>query len=221
MKTPKKILLPLYYKKKSRRALSKKQKKLIKINLKKFLFDKEKVKKSENILEIGFGYGENLVNFSINNPEKLIIGCEVYEPGIANLINKLESKKINNVIIYPENIFYLFDKLKKNSIDQIFVLFPDPWPKKKHFKRRIVSQIFLEKIYKVLKKNGLILISTDSVNYLESILINFFINKNFIWHDKKVIDCYKRPKELIESKFERKATIKGNKKYFLKFKKKC
>ena len=126
-------MLPLYYKKKSRRALSKKQKKLIKINLKKFLFDKEKVKKSENILEIGFGYGENLVNFSINNPEKLIIGCEVYEPGIANLINKLESKKINNVIIYPENIFYLFDKLKKNSIDKIFVLFPDPWPKKKTF----------------------------------------------------------------------------------------
>ena len=112
-------------------------------------------------------------------------------------------------------------KLKKNLIEKIFVFYPDPWPKKKHFKRRLISKLFLEKIHKILKKNGLIFIFTDSENYLNAILIEFFLNQNFLWINKKVLNCYERPEELIESKYEKKATMKGNKKYFLKFKKIC
>ena len=90
---------------------------------------------------------------------------------------------------------------------------------KKHFKRRLISEILLKKIHKILKKNGLIFISTDSADYLNVILIKFFLNKNFLWVNKKITNCYKRPKKLIESKYEKKAVMKGNKKYFLKFKK--
>ena len=221
MKKLKKTLQPLFYKKKPRRSLSKKQKKLLKFTLQKFLFEKEIINNNKKLLEIGFGYGENLIHLSKNNPDTLIIGCEIYEPGIANLVEKIEAENLKNIYIYPKNIFSLFDNLQKNSFQKVFILYPDPWPKKKHFKRRLISEILLKKIYKILKKNGLIFISTDSADYLNVILIKFFLNKNFSWVDKKIINCYKRPKELIESKYEKKAVIKGNKKYFLKFKKIC
>ena len=220
MKKPKKTFLPLFYKKKPRRPLSKKQRKLLKFTLQKFLF-KKKIVNNKKFLEIGFGYGENLIHLSKNNSDTSIIGCEVYEPGIANLVEKIEIEKLKNIYIYPKNIFSLFDNLEKNSFQKVFILYPDPWPKKKHFKRRLISEILLEKIYEILKKNGLIFISTDSSDYLNIILYTFFLNKNFLWVNKKITNCYKRPKELIESKYERKGIIKNNKKYFLKFKKIC
>ena len=220
MKKPKKKFLPLFYKKRLRRPLSKKQRKLLKFTLQKFLF-KKKIVNNKKFLEIGFGYGENLIHLSKNNSDTSIIGCEVYEPGIANLVEKIEIENLKNIYIYPKNIFSLFDNLEKNSFQKVFILYPDPWPKKKHFKRRLISEILLEKIYEILKKNGLIFISTDSSDYLNIILYTFFLNKNFLWVNKKITNCYKRPKELIESKYERKGIIKSNKKYFLKFKKIC
>ena len=220
MKKPKKKFLPLFYKKRLRRPLSKKQRKLLKFTLQKFLF-KKKIVNNKKFLEIGFGYGENLIHLSKNNSDTSIIGCEVYEPGIANLVEKIEIEKLKNIYIYPKNIFSLFDNLEKNSFQKVFILYPDPWPKKKHFKRRLISEILLEKIYEILKKNGLIFISTDSSDYLNIILYTFFLNKNFLWVNKKITNCYKRPKELIESKYEWKGIIKSNKKYFLKFKKIC
>ena len=222
MKKSKKKLLPLFYKKKPRRTLSKKQGELLKLPLQKFLFNKEKIQNSKkNFLEIGFGYGENLINLSKNNTDKLIIGCEVYEPGIANLVAKIESENLKNIYIFPENIFSLFSKLKKNSIEKIFILYPDPWPKKKHYKRRLISNVFLNKINRILRINGIVFVSTDSKDYLSVILNEFLINKNFLWVNKKITNCYNRPKELIETKYEKKANIKNNKKYFLKFKKIC
>ena len=221
MKKSKKTLLPLFYKKKPRRLLSEKQKKLLKFNLKKFLFKKNFSTKKKIFLEIGFGYGENLINLSINNNNKIIIGCEIYEPGLASTIDKIEKKKLKNILIYPKNIFTLIDELKRNSIDKVFMLYPDPWPKKKHFKRRLISKIFLKRLHKILKKNGMTLISTDSLSYLCAIFYEFSLNPNFEWANKDASDCYKRPLEMIKSKYERKADIEGNDKYFLKFKKIC
>ena len=219
MKKNKTNSYPVFYKK-LRRQLSKKQQYLLKYTLKKYLFKNSKTSKKK-ILEIGFGYGENLINLSKKNSDKLIIGCEIYEPGIASAVEKINNEGLKNTFIFKENIFLLLRKLKKNYIDKVFILFPDPWPKKKHFKRRLISNKFLIQVCKILKKKGLIIISTDSENYLKSILKEFFLNKNFLWVDRKTADCYKRPKELIESKYEKKATLKNNKKYFLKFKKMC
>ena len=223
MKNLKKKLIPIFYKKKSRRSLSKKQKELLKFTLQKFLFKEKKIENSKkNFLEIGFGYGENVINLSKNNIDKLIIGCEVYEPGIANLVTKIESENLKNIYIFPENIFSLFSKLKKNSIEKIFILYPDPWPKKKHYKRRLISNVFLNKINRILKINGIVFISTDSEEYFNVILNKFLMNKNFLSINKKILNFYnKRPKELTETKYEKKANIKNNKKYFLKFKKIC
>ena len=186
MKKSKKILIPLFYKKKPRRPLSKKQKGLLKFTLQKFLFKKEKVQNSKKrFLEIGFGYGENIIHLSKKNGDKLIIGCEIYEPGIANLVSKIESENLKNIYIFPENIFSLLSELKKNSIEKIFILYPDPWPKKKHYKRRLISSVFLNKINSVLKTNGIVFVSTDSEDYLKVILNNFYWIKIFCGLIKK------------------------------------
>ena len=213
--------MPLFYKKRPRRSLSKKQKKLLKFTLQKFLFEKEIINNNKKLLEIGFGYGENLIHLSKNNPDTSIIGCEVYEPGIASLVEKIESENLKNIYIYPNNVFSLFDNLEKNSFQKVFILYPDPWPKKKHFKRRLISKIFLKRLHKILKKNGMTLISTDSLSYLCAIFYEFSLNPNFEWANKDAADCYKRPLEMIKSKYERKADIERNDKYFLKFKKIC
>ena len=217
----KKNLKYFFYKKKSRRKLSQKQKRLLKKNLKEFFFKKQTKNNKKFFLEIGFGYGDNLLFLAQKNIDKIILGCEVYEPGIANLLDKINIKKIKNILIYPENIFSLFEKIKKNSIDKIFILFPDPWPKKKHHKRRLISPFFINEINKILKKEGIIFITTDSKDYLEVILKNFFLNKNFFWLNKTVKDCYTKFNDINESKYEQKANFNKNKIFYLKFKKIC
>ena len=130
MNKTKTILKPLFYRRKPRRSLSLLQKNLLKFNLKNFLFDKKKIKKKKKFLEIGFGYGENIINLAKKNPKKVIIGCEVYEPGITNLLKNIEKENLKNILIFPKNIFILLNKLEQNSIEKIFILYPDPWPKK-------------------------------------------------------------------------------------------
>ena len=126
----KKEINPVFYSRNSRRRLSSKQKKLIEINLKKYLFRGLKKKSHKVFLEIGFGHGENLINLAKKNKNNLILGCEIYKPAIAKIIEKIEEKNLKNILIFTEDIFLLFKKIKKNSIEEIFLLFPDPWPKK-------------------------------------------------------------------------------------------
>ena len=142
MNKTKTILKPLFYRRKPRRSLSLLQKNLLKFNLKNFLFDKKKIKKKKKFLEIGFGYGENIINLAKKNPKKVIIGCEVYEPGITNLLKNIEKENLKNILIFPKNIFILLNKLEQNSIEKIFILYPDPWPKKKTLQKKINNKSF-------------------------------------------------------------------------------
>ena len=220
VKLYKKKINPVFYLKNPRRSLSAKQKKLIEINLKKYLFHKLEKKPKKVFLEIGSGYGENLINLAEKNKNSLILGCEVYKPAVAKLIEKIEEKNIKNILIFIDDIFILFKKIKKNSIEKIFLLFPDPWPKKKHHKRRLVSESLIKNFEYILTPKGQVYLSTDSNEYLKVIFDNFFCNDIFIWVNNKPNECFIRPKILARTKYENKADLNLNKKYFLKFEKK-
>ena len=103
----KKEINPVFYSRNSRRRLSSKQKKLIEINLKKYLFRGLKKKLYKVFLEIGFGQGENLINLAKKNKNNLILGCEIYKPAIAKIIEKIEKKNLKNILIFTEDIFLL------------------------------------------------------------------------------------------------------------------
>ena len=158
------------------------------------------------ILDIGSGKGENALYLAQKFPQKLIIACEVYTDGNINLCNKLVKKNINNVKIFDKNILILLDNIHlKIFLDEIWVLFPDPWPKKKHNKRRLINDIFFNKVYSKIVFNGKIIIVTDSIPYFISILSSIYKSKLFKWINDKPKDWQYSSTDLIKTKYYEKA----------------
>ena len=121
------------------------------------------------ILEIGFGNGENTSFLASKNPNALIVASEVYLSGIGSLLNNIAKNSLKNIKIFDQDVRELLFKLPNKIFDEIYIICPDPWPKARHHKRRLIKNDFLKILAKVLKKNGTAYISTDWQNYAESI----------------------------------------------------
>ena len=187
--------------------------------LKNYLFKSISINQ-EVILEIGSGNGENVIKLCKSNPKKLIIACEVYLDGNASLINKLESEKCSNIKIYEKSCFSLFKIIKNFSLSDIWILYPDPWPKKKHYKRRLISEKFIKNLYNLLNKNGRIYISTDSPDYFIDILVKFYKSKVFNWKNDRPIDWSQPFKKMAKTSYFLKAEKNKHKSNFMIFEKK-
>jgi tRNA (guanine-N7-)-methyltransferase len=110
------------------------------------------------ILDIGFGTGESAIAISKMFPKHNICGIEAYKPGVKNLIS-------NNIFAHYGDALEIIEKINANSINQVYMLFPDPWQKKKHRKRRLLNEYTFNIIKSIIKKNGFFHFSTDNVNY--------------------------------------------------------
>ena len=130
-------------------------------------------------LEIGFGNAENIIFQAINNPSYLFIGSEVYMSGIGTLVSSIKENNINNIKIFSDDIRLLLDQSPKKVFDSVIIICPDPWPKEKHHKRRLINKSFLEMVHDFMKDDSNIYISTDWENYAESISELFVKNKLF------------------------------------------
>ena len=189
------------------------------------LFSKIKLKKIDKeidyIIDIGAGYGESTIKLAQENEDKLVICCEKYVNGLSSLFNKVESLSISNIEIYQGNVHQLLDEyFKKDSISEIWILFPDPWPKKKHFKRRLIDKFFFGKIHKYLRKGSTINIATDSKSYVSQILETIHYTKqNFKWINQSKSDWDYNPEILPETKYYKKALKNGLKPFFAKLEK--
>ena len=129
-----------------------------------------------DILEIGFGAGEHVRDLALAHPEKIVIGAEPFMNGVASLLSAITDAKTNRIFDEYNNIRIWADDVrdflrKTNSkFDQIWVLHPDPWPKARHEKRRLLSAEFLNTLSKYLSENGEIIIGTDHWEYFDWIL---------------------------------------------------
>ena len=170
-------------------------------------------KYSKCALEIGFGNGENLINQAILNPNTLHIGSEVYKSGIGSLIGAINQKKLSNIKIYQNDVRDLFDREPEEIFDLIIIICPDPWPKEKHHKRRLISKEFLQMMFNFMKENSYLHISTDWQNYAESIEEDLRVFKKFL----KTKDSIITRKEL--TKFERRGISEERKISVFDFKK--
>ena len=132
-------------------------------------------------LEIGFGNAENIIFQAINNPGYLFIGSEVYMSGIGTLISSIKENNIKNIKIFSDDIRLLLDQSPKKVFDSVIIICPDPWPKEKHHKRRLINKSFLEMVHDFMKDDSNIYISTDWENYAESIS-ELFVKKNYLGH---------------------------------------
>ena len=130
-------------------------------------------------LEIGFGNAENIIFQATNNPSYLFIGSEVYMSGIGTLVSGIKENNINNVKIFSDDIRLLLDQSPKKIFDSVIIICPDPWPKEKHHKRRLINESFLKMIHDFMEDDSNVYISTDWENYAEGISELFKENKLF------------------------------------------
>jgi tRNA (guanine-N7-)-methyltransferase len=122
------------------------------------------------IMEIGFGMGEATAIIAKNHPENAYIAVDVHPPGIGKLLSRIDEDKLDNVKVIEDDVHVVLEHMiAEHSLDGIHLYFPDPWPKKKHNKRRIVNDGFLTLIHPKLKQGGFIHIATDWVPYAISI----------------------------------------------------
>ncbi|MGB7757832.1 MAG: tRNA (guanosine(46)-N7)-methyltransferase TrmB [Salinisphaera sp.] len=119
-------------------------------------------------LEIGFGAGEVLADLAINHPQADYIGIEVYRTGVGRLLGALDNANATNARVFRDDaVEVLAAAFADDSLDEVLLYFPDPWPKKRHHKRRIVQPAFADEIARVLKPGGVWRLATDWVNYAE------------------------------------------------------
>jgi len=174
-----------------------------------------------NILDIGSGSGENALYLSFTHPHAKIIACELFEDGNINLSNEIIKKNINNIKLFQGNALEFLDCIKKSKIfNEIWILFPDPWPKVRHHKRRLLNINFFESMYLNLKDGGRIFIATDSQSYIQSILtIIYKVKDYFIWENQRFEEWNYENLNLPETKFLKKAKKSNRKSMFFQLKK--
>ena len=192
-----------------------------KLNKFKINIKKDINKLNYNILDIGSGSGENAIHLANIRPLSKVYTCELFEDGNINLINKIIKNKIENIKLYQGNVIEFLDLIESPmTFNEIWILFPDPWPKKRHHKRRLINEKFLMKIYNNLKADGRIFISSDSSNYLCSILLTIFKVKNhYIWKNESFSKWYYKALLLPETKFYKKAEKSNRNSMFFELKK--
>jgi tRNA (guanine-N7-)-methyltransferase len=137
-------------------------------------------RKAPRVLDIGFGDGEALLTSAANNPGIDYFGVEVHEPGIGHLLVLLERAALTNVRLIDRDVVdVIAHMLDANCFDAVNVFFPDPWPKKRHHKRRLIQGEFVGVLAAILKPDGLLHIATDWANYAEQIRAEFAENPMF------------------------------------------
>ena len=165
-------LVPSFGRRKVRRLKATSQKAyqdllpLLKINPTKKIFEKDP---SEIWLEIGFGGGEHMLEQLDQNPSIAMIGCEPFMNGVTKFLAHLSSDDYERVRIWHEDVRYLLHTIPPSYFARAFILFPDPWPKKRHQRRRLITSEFIAKLWPILKEGAFLHIASDDVSYVEQI----------------------------------------------------
>jgi tRNA (guanine-N7-)-methyltransferase len=162
------------------------------------------------VLEIGFGNGETLVEQAAADPEKDFIGIEVHEPGVGHCLLKADASGVRNLrVIMHDAVEVLARQVPPNSLARINLYFPDPWPKKRHHKRRIVQDAFVDLLAERLADSGTLHIATDWANYAEHIDEIFSRSDRFIGRERREHGG-EAPLDRPRTKFERRGLRKGH-----------
>lgn len=168
-------------------------------------------------LEIGFGGGEHLIWQATHNLDAGLIGCEPFEDGVVKVLSAVQAERLANVRVHADDGRPLLRLLPEASVDRIFVLFPDPWPKKRHHKRRLVSSETIAELARISRAGGELRIATDIGEYACAILRAVLGHGSFRWTAMGPEDWRKRPFDWPPTRYEAKALREGRRCYYFCF----
>ena len=169
-------------------------------------------------LEIGFGGGEHLVHQAAENPDVGIIGCEPYINGVAMLLGKIRKAGVTNLRVYPGDARDLMDVLPAGSIAKAFLLYPDPWPKARHHRRRFVTQEHLEPLHTVLAPQAEFRVATDIPDYVRQTLLEVPA-AGFTWLAEGPEDWRAPWGDWLSTRYEQKALRENRVPHYMTFQK--
>ena len=149
------------------------------------------------ILEIGFGMGASLLAQAEKNPNENFLGVEVHRPGIGALLSGMVNKKINNIRIVSEDILLHLEKIPDQSLAGVQIFFPDPWPKRRHHKRRLIQEAFVLKLVEKIKIGGFLHCATDWEDYAQQMIQVLNESKRFSF-----AEYHQGSTDRLQTKFE-------------------
>jgi tRNA (guanine-N7-)-methyltransferase len=168
-------------------------------------------------LEIGFGGGEHLAAQAAANPAIGLIGCEPFVNGVVALLAQVKAQALANVRIWQGDARALLAGLPPAAIGRAFILFPDPWPKVRHHKRRLITAAFLDALARVLAPGAELRLATDDRDYLAWMLERLTVHPGFAWCARGPEDWRRRPADWPATRYEAKALAAGRRPAYLRF----
>ncbi len=169
-------------------------------------------------LEIGFGGAEHLIWQAERHPDTGFIGCEPFIDGVVKALTAIDQRKLTNIRLYANDARDVLRWLPRACIDRAYVLFPDPWPKTRHRKRRLVNAESLAMLAKVMHPGtSRLRVATDIGDYARTLLIAYQHSGQFRWLVDEPGDWRKRPNDWPATRYEQKAVREGRRSYFFAF----
>lgn len=155
-------------------------------------------------LEIGFGGGEHLAVQAARNPSALMIGCEPFLNGVASALRHIEEGDLKNVRLHADDARAVVQALPDASLDRIMILFPDPWHKARHNKRRLIQPAFAAELARKLKPGGRLRFVTDWKDYAGWALERFLATPGLVWLADETADWKVAPEDHVVTRYEEK-----------------
>lgn len=168
-------------------------------------------------MEIGFGAGEHLAWQAEHNPDIGLIGCEPFINGVASLLRHAADRELTNIRLLTDDVRPFLGRLPDACLDRLFILFPDPWPKRRHRDRRIVQWSTLDEFNRLLRPGGEMRLATDDPRYLRWILTRVGAHPGFAWLARRPRDWRHRPDDWPQTRYEAKAIEAGRAPAFLRY----
>ena len=158
----------------------------------------------ETWLEIGFGGGEHMAAQAARAPDVLILGAEPFQNGVASAVRHIDEQALTNVRLHDGDVRELMARLPDACLDRVFILFPDPWPKTRQQKRRLVQPALVSELARVLRPGGRLRFVSDVASYVDSALERFVGNPAFVWGADRADDWRTPPADHITTRYEEK-----------------
>ncbi len=168
-------------------------------------------------LEIGFGGGEHLAHVAAANPDVLMLGAEPFMNGVGRLLAEIDDRKLQNIRVRYGDARPLIEALPTGVFSRLYVLHPDPWPKKRHWKRRLIAPWFLDEAARLLKPGGELRVASDWPGYVEWTLMHVLSRRDFRWTAQGASDWRERPADQPMTRYGEKAIREGRTAAYLRF----